>query len=302
MSARAAALPTVLGAALAFATVGCAPVDAPRAQVASGPELAAACRGRDGWSDPAPPARIWGNTYFVGTCGITVLLITSPQGHVLIDGATAQAAPGVVDNIRRLRFEPRDVELLLSSHEHDDHAGGLATLARLTGAKLVARDAQRAGLETGRIDPADPQHGVTDAFEGTPVGRVVRDGEIVRLGPLRLTAHATPGHTGGSTSWTWNACGLGVCRDVAYADSLTAVSADAYRFTDHPAIVARFGPTFDRVAALPCDILLTPHPSASNLFARLAGDAPLYRRGGCADYAAGARRRFDERLAEEGAR
>lgn len=292
-------------ALLALAVAGCAPAEphtASRDPRADGKALAASCEGRDGWSDPAPPARIWANVHYVGTCGITVLLVTSPAGHVLIDGATAKAAPGIVDNIRRLGFDPRDVRYLLSGHEHDDHAGGLAELRRLTGAQLIARDAARQALQSGTIDEAEPQHGVTQPFEGTPVTRVVRDGEVVRLGPLALTAHATPGHTGGSTSWTWAACEGETCRTLAYADSLTAVSADGYRFSDNPELVSTFRATFDRVAALDCDILITPHPSASDLFPRSAGKAPLADRNACAAYAADARRRLDERLAKEGAR
>lgn len=268
----------------------------------SGAALAAACEGRDGWSDPAPPARIFGNVYYVGTCGITALLITSPAGHVLIDGATAEAAPGIADNIRRLGFRPRDVRLILTSHEHVDHVGGVAALKRLTGARLGARAAARAVLESGRVDPADPQAGTIPGFAGVPVDRVVRDGETVRIGALRLTARATTGHTAGSTSWTWRSCEGRVCRRFAYVDSLTAVGPDSYRFADHPALVARFRATFARVAALDCDVLVTPHPSASNLFPRLAGTAPLADRGGCRAYAAAGARRLDDRLAREAAR
>ncbi len=123
----------------------------------------------------------------------------------------------------------------------------------------------------------------------------------MRLGRLALVAHATPGHTAGSTSWTFRACER-TCRRVVYADSLTAVAPDGYRFRDNPALVASFRSTFAKVARLPCDILLTPHPSASNLFARLAGAAPLVDRAACGAYAAGAARRLDERLAREGAR
>jgi metallo-beta-lactamase class B len=117
-----------------------------------------------------------------------------------------------------------------------------------------------------------------------------------------VTAHATPGHTAGSTSWSWRVCERGDCRTLVYADSLTAVAPDSYRFSDHPALVARFRATFDRVAAMPCAILVTPHPGASNLFERLAGRAPLADRGACAAYASAARRRLDERLALEARR
>jgi metallo-beta-lactamase class B len=293
-----------LAAGLAvLALAGCTPLPAPDVPTAlGGPQLAQACAGRDGWSDPAPPARIFGNVYYVGTCGITALLITSRDGHVLIDGATPEAAPAILANIRRLGFAPGDVEILLNSHEHVDHAGGLAALKRATGARLIARAEGRRGLERGDTDPADPQFGSIPGFPGVAVDAIVADGEVVRAGPLALTAHATHGHTAGSTSWSWRSCERGACRTIAYADSLTAVAPEAYRFSGQPLLVARFRAAFDRVARLDCDLLITPHPSASNLFARLAGRAPLVEPGGCVRYAAAAARRLDERLAREAAR
>jgi len=289
--------------ALALAATGCAaqpqavqaPVDFPP----SGRDLATACEGRDGWSDPAPPARVFGNVYYVGTCGITALLVAGPQGHVLIDGATAEAAPSILANIRRLGFRPQDVRYILTSHEHVDHVGGVAALKAATGARLLARAEGRQVLETGVTDPADPQAGTIPDFTGVPVDRVVADGEVVRLGPLALTAHATTGHTDGSTSWSWRSCEGQDCRTVVYADSLSAPSAQSYRFSDHPERVAPYRTTFDRIASLDCDILITPHPSASNLFPRLAGQAPLVDAGACRAYADTARGRLDERLATE---
>lgn len=298
MSARAASL----GALLFFSACAPAPKPALQSGGVDGAALAAACSGRDGWADPAPPARIVGNVHFVGTCGITALLVTSPQGHILIDGGPPAAAPLIAASVRRLGFDPRDVRYLLNSHEHLDHSGGLAELRRLTGAALVARAAARAVLESGTVDSADPQAGAIAGFPAIRVDRVIADGERLRLGPLVLTAHATPGHTDGGTSWSWRVCEAGVCRTIAYVDSLTAVSAESYRFADHPKRVAPFRSTFARVAALDCDILLTPHPAASNLFARMAGQAPLSGRGACAAYAEGARKRLDERLAREAAR
>jgi metallo-beta-lactamase class B len=293
LSAKAAAL-----AGLAWLLAGAAPAPAG----GGGEALAAACAGKDGWNDPAPPARIAGNVYYVGTCGIAVLLVASPKGHIVIDSATAQAAPLVADNIRRLGFDPAEVRILLSSHAHSDHAGGLAALKRLTGARLIALDEARAGLESGAVEAGDPQSGSIAGFAGVAVDRTVGDGGIVRLGPLALTAHATPGHTAGSTSWSWRTCEGGRCRTIVYADSLTAVAPDSYRFADHPALVARFRASFARVAGLKCDILITPHPGASNLFERLAGRAPLADPGACAAYAAAAGRRLDERLALEAGR
>jgi len=270
--------------------------------VVSPAELARACEGKDGWDDRAPPALLVPGTYYVGTCGVTALLVTGPAGHVLIDGITEKAAPLIAANIERLGYRLRDVKLLLNSHEHLDHAGGFAALKKRTGARLLARAESRPGLETGRVDPADPQLGFGSMFPAVRVDRTVRDGEVVRLGPLRLTAHATPGHSPGATSWTWASCDgdkAGHCRRIAYADSLSALAARGYRYRDHPIYLAAFRRSLDRVAALPCDVLVTPHPQASALFERMAGQGKLEDPTACARYAAGARARLDARLAEE---
>lgn len=270
-----------------------APADTP--QLA----LARACEERDGWSDPAPPARIHGGTYYVGTCGITVLLIEGPGGHVLIDGATAEAAPHILANIRKLGFDPRDVKLILTTHEHIDHVGGVAALKAATGAKLAARAPARPALQSGRADADDPQAAILPRFENVTVDRIVIDGEVVKLGAHRFQVHATSGHTSGGTSWSWRSCEQAKCLDIVYADSLNASSADGYRFTDHPERVAPLRASIAKVAALKCGLLLSPHPSASGMFQRFAGSQPIADAGACRTYAAAAAKRLDDRLANE---
>ena len=257
------------------------------------------CAGKDGWSDSAPPVRIYGNTYNVGTCGIVVLLVTSPEGHVMIDGATAEAVPGIAANIARLGYRMRDVKWLLNSHEHIDHAGGLAALKRLSGAQLAARAPAVRSLATGKTDPADPQAGLIDDFEPVIVDRVIRNGDVLRVGTLEITSHATPGHTDGGTSWSWLSCAGNPCRRIVFADSISTPSRNGYRFTDHPERVAPYRTTFARIAALDCDILVTPHPAASNLIERLAGKVAPVDRGACAAYAARGRDGLAKRLASE---
>jgi metallo-beta-lactamase class B len=116
---------------------------------------------------------------------------------------------------------------------------------------------------------------------------------------LQLTAHSTFGHVRGSTSWTWTACEGSTCRAIVFADSATAVSGPGYRFSDHPEYVERFRASLRKIGELPCEILITPHPAISNLYARLAGEAPLVNTQACADYAAAAAGKLDERLASE---
>ena len=253
----------------------------------------------DGWDDRAPPRRVFGNVYYVGTCGITALLVASPQGHVLLDGATAAAGPAIAANIQALGFRLADVKAILNSHEHSDHAGGLAHLQTATGAPVMALAPAVATLERGAGDRDDPQSGVLDRFPPVAAVQPLADGQVVRVGELALTAHATPGHAPGGTSWTWVSCQDGRCLDLVYADSLTAAADKHYRFSDHPGYVAAFGRSIDAVAALPCDILVTPHPLASNLFARMDGSAALADPDACRRYADAARERLDRRLADE---
>lgn len=279
----------------------CAPVarSSPAVAANAGAALAQACAGRDGWSDPAPPARIHANTYYVGTCGISVVLIAGRAGHVLIDGATAEAVPSTLANIRALGFDPRDVRLIVGSHEHFDHMGGFAALRAATGARVMVRAPARGVVETGRPDPADPQAGAVPDMAPARVDGIVKDGEAIRLGPIALTPVATPGHTSGGTSWTWQSCDQARCLSFAYVDSMTAISGEGYRFADHPARVAPFRVTFARVATLPCDVLVTPHPGASDLFERLAGRKPLVDTAACPRLADAMRLRLDRRLASE---
>jgi len=278
-------------------------IERPRAPIeVSGPLWASACKDWDDWNKPAPPVRIFGNTYLVGTCGISSILITDPAGDVLIDGGTEKGAALIADNIRKLGFAVTDVKYLLHSHEHFDHVGGLAELQRLTGAQLVASQAAAPVLNSGNASADDPQFGVNPPFPAAHVDRIVRDGEQVRIGNTVLTAMATPGHTPGALTWRWGSCQGGVCRQIVYADSLTPVSRDDYKFSDHPAYLAAYRASIAKIAALDCDILLTPHPSASKMLERLALGKPLLDTNACRDYAAQLTKQLDERLAKEQAK
>ena len=265
----------------------------------SGPAFAQACAGKDGWDDPAPSVRIHGNTYFVGTCGISAILITGTAGHILIDGGTEKGADLIADNIRGLGFDMGDVRVLLHSHEHLDHVGGIARLQKLTDAQLVASAPAAEVFKTGATAPDDPQAGLHKPFPAARVDRVVADGEHVRLGNLDLTAIATPGHTPGALSWEWGSCDGGVCRRILYADSLTPVSRDDYRFTDHPDVVASFRASFAKIARPDCDILLAPHPAAVNFRRRVSAGVLNPDPVACRTYAADRAEQLYERLAKE---
>lgn len=260
------------------------------------------------WNAPQAPFKVYGNTWYVGTSGLSALLVTGAKGHILLDGALPQSAPQIIANIRALGFRIEDVKIILNSHPHWDHAGGIAALQRASGAKVMASPASAQVLERGAIGADDPQY---EAGHVTPFPKVARvgmigDGQRVRLGALALTAHFTPGHTPGGTSWTWQSCEQGVCRAMVYADSLTAVSTDGFRFSgdaSHPDISGVFKATIARMAALPCDVVVSSHPSFTGTFeklaARAAGGTGFIDPDGCRTYAGQAAVRFEERLARE---
>lgn len=274
----------------------------PRAPIESaGPEWARVCKGSDDWDKPAPPVRIHGNTYYVGTCGISAILITDKAGHVLIDGGTERGADLIAANIQALGFRPTDIRFILTSHDHYDHVGGIAKLQRISGAHVVTSIAAARVLATGLPPADDPQFGMTKPFPPVQVDRRVIDGEEVRIGEQMLTALTTPGHTTGAMSWRWMSCDGGVCRMIVYADSLTPASNDKYRFSDHPKELAAFRASIAKIAASPCEILVTPHPSASDLDKRFAAGKPLLDEGACKAYAANRSQLLDERISEEAA-
>ena len=261
-----------------------------------------ACADWDEWDKPGPPFRVHGRTYYVGTCGISAILIPSAHGHVLIDSGTEAGAQVVMANIRALGYDPAHVRVLLTSHEHYDHVGGLAVLQQASGAWVYTSPAALEVLRTGQDAEADPQHGMHPPMR--PVGRLqpITPGQPVRSGleDVAITPIETPGHTPGALSWQWESCdGTGDCRTIVYADSLSPVSGDDYRFSDHPDYVQAFRASIARIAAIDCDILLTPHPSASGLRDKLLAQ-DMTSGVNCRDYAASITRRLDARLAEEG--
>jgi metallo-beta-lactamase class B len=264
----------------------------------------AACSDESGWDDPAPPRKVFGNTWYVGTCGITAVLITSPKGHILIDGGTEAGGKLIEANIRTLGFSPRDVRQILISHEHHDHAGGVAHLQRVTGASVHALPPADAVLRSGKSTRQDPQF--LELKPMPPVANVqsLKDGQVLQAGELNLTVHTTPGHTPGSSSWTWQSCEGTLCRQMAYIDSLTAISDDVFLYSDdraHPGYLAAFRQTLKKIAQLPCDILMTPHPAASGLWQRLGekATAPLHDAQACRHYAARATAGLEKRLLKE---
>lgn len=261
------------------------------------------------WLAEQAPVKVYGNTYLVGFGGMNVALIKTSTGLILLDAALPQAVPGIEENITKLGFRLKDVELILSTEPHYDHAGGLAALARDTGGLVVASKPAGKVLREGRNGADDPQ--MADLLPFPPVKRLrmVRDGEKIRLGDVVVTAVATPGHTAGSMSWTWKSCEGGRCLDMVFGGSLNPAAAEGYRFSSpaNAAVVTAFRYSFARMRELPCDLLLTAHPTHSagaDKFARLQAHPspnPYIDPGACRAYADRFARVLDERLAKEAA-
>jgi len=252
------------------------------------------------------PFRIYGNTYYVGTHGLGSILITSQAGHVLIDGALPESVPQIVVNIRSLGFRVEDVKLIVNSHVHFDHAGGIAELQKLSGARVAASKWSANVMNKGAVPRDDPQFGAI-----IPIARIARvenfkDGETLSAGAVTVTAHLTPGHTPGGTSWNWRSCENGRCLNLVYADSLTPVSADGFLFArskEYPHAIDDFERSYSFLNSTPCDILITPHPDFSNLWQRLeqrrsTPDA-LIDPTACRALAERSRERLKKRLATE---
>jgi len=202
------------------------------------------------WNVAQPPFRIFGNTYYVGVRGLSAILITSNEGHVLIDGGLAESAA----SIRSLGFRLEDVKLILNSHAHFDHAGGIAELQRLSGAAVAASAWSAVVLRTGEIGRSDPQFGTMPRIAPVAQVRSIGADETLRVGPLALTPHFTPGHTPGGTSWTWRSCEGERCLDIVHPDSLTAVSSPGFLFTrspDYPEALSDFERSFTVLSSLP---------------------------------------------------
>jgi metallo-beta-lactamase class B len=256
------------------------------------------CKDWDEWDRDGPPFRVHGNVFYVGTCGISAILITGSKGHILIDGGTEQGAEIIAANITAHGLRLSDVKILLMSHEHHDHVGGIARLQQLTGARVLASPRAAEVIATGKAGEDDPQYGMHEAFPAARVDGTIEQGRTIRLGNVALSPVSTPGHTPGALSWRWRSCEARRCRTIVYADSLSPVSRDDYRFSDHPDYLQAYRASIARVAALDCDILLTPHPSASGMREKLLTDG-LTSGMNCRDYAASITERLDARLAQE---
>ncbi len=223
------------------------------------------------WTTPIAPFRIADNLFYVGSQDLASYLIVTPQGDILINSNLKSSPSQILHSIQQLGFKPHDVKILLISHAHFDHDAGSAEIKRLTGAKYLVMDADVPVVESGGArDFAYP----SDRYPPAHVDRILHDGSQVRLGNTVLTAHKTPGHTRGCTTWTMQATLDGKPRNVVIVGSWNVNP--GFRLVDHPGhpasypgIAADYRHTFAVLAALPCDIFLGAHGAYFNMLAKL---------------------------------
>ncbi|HSU84734.1 MAG TPA: subclass B3 metallo-beta-lactamase, partial [Thermoanaerobaculia bacterium] len=212
------------------------------------------------WNRPVEPYRIAGNIYYVGASDITSYLIATPEGHILLDGGFVETAPIIEANIRKLGFKLEDVKILLSSHAHFDHAGGLAELKARTGAKFAAIDKEAPLLARG--GKGDFYFGDKGPFPPIQADRILHDGDTVTLGGTTLTAHLTPGHTMGNTTWTTKAREGDRTYDVVFAASTSILPrVSLTNNPKYPEIAEDYAKAFRILKSLPCDVFLSSHAS-----------------------------------------
>jgi metallo-beta-lactamase class B len=256
------------------------------------------------WNQPVEPFRIAGNLYYVGASDVTSYLITTPKGHIVLDGGFEETAPMILANIRTLGFRVEDVKILLSSHAHYDHAGGLAELKRATGALLYATPGDLPQLARGGLD--DPQFGDRFPFPPVEADRIIEDKGTVSLGGTTLVARITPGHTRGCTTWTMKLVEKGADLDVVFVGSPTAPS--EYRLTDNPRYpnaVDDYRRQFATLESLACDIFLASHGNFFELESKRAALSrhpranPFIDSEGYHRFVAAAGRRLEERVRNE---
>ena len=259
----------------------------------------------DSWKSPVPPRHLGGNLYYVGASGVSAWLITTPAGHILLDTGFEETVPIILRGVEQLGFKPTDIKLILSSHAHIDHTGGHALMKRATGAAIVASAADARVLESGGADDFLTWPKDTLLYTPVKVDQIIADREVVSLGGVNLTAHLTPGHTRGATTWTMELSESGRAYHVVFFSSATIN--DGTRLLGnprYPEIVADLEASFARFKSLPCDIFLAPHGgqfAMADKFARLEreGIEALVDPEGWKRLIAGAEKAFRDQLAQE---
>lgn len=209
-------------------------------------------------NQPVEPFKIIGNIYYVGASDVTSYLITTPQGHILIDGGFEETVPQIKANIARLGFKLEDIKILLINHAHYDHCGGLAELKKLTGARLFASPPDTPVLEDGGI--SDFRFGGDKPlFTPVKVDEILKDGQEIKLGGTILKTYFTFGHTKGATSWTTDISENGKKYKVAFISSVTTLDYSLINNPKYPNIAEDFARTYKTLKGIKADVFLSSH-------------------------------------------
>ena len=284
---------------LVFALVALLPLTG-AAQGQTLKDLLAAMKAK--WNAPTEPFRMIGNVYYVGTDGLASYLITSPQGHILVDTVMPESTSQIKASIEKLGFKVGDIKYLLNTHAHIDHTGGLADMKQASGAQLIAGEADKPLLEGGYYPGRQEE---TDlAFPPVKVDRTVREGDTVTVGDVTLTARETPGHSPGCTSWTFTVKDGDASRSVLIFCSATVALNQLVGNPTYRGIVDDYRKTFARAKEMKPDVLLAPHPEMYNMpekRARIADGAPnpFVNPGEFNAYAATLEKAFEESVAKQ---
>jgi len=227
----------------------------------------------DSWRAAVPPKHLIGNIYYVGAIGVSSFLITTPEGHILLDTGFEDTVPIIQRGVAQLGFRIEDIKYILSSHAHIDHVGGHALMKKLSHAQIVASAADSRALESGGADDFIPWPKDTILYTPVKVDRIVADGEGVSLGGVTLIAHLTPGHTRGATTWTMDVQDGTQVRHVVFFSS-ASINPGTRLLNNplYPNFVSDFESTFEKLRALPCDVFFAPHGgqfAMADKFARL---------------------------------
>lgn len=228
----------------------------------------ATSQSRESWVKPAAPFHIIGPIYSVGTDNLAIFLIHTRDGDILLDGGVPEVADQVEKNLKTLGFDIRNVKVLLNSHAHLDHSGGLAQLKRDSGAKLTASALDQESLENGHYLGSE----TVKALDTVPVkvDRPVKDGDKVSLGGVTLTANITAGHTRGCTSWTMPVVEAGKTHQAIFFCSASVAANRLAPSPQYPGIVEDYRKTFARAKTMHPDIYLAAHTNFFDLHGKHA--------------------------------
>lgn len=254
------------------------------------------------WNTPTEPFKMIGNVYYVGTAGLSSYLIASPQGHILVDTVMPESTSLITANIEKLGFKITDIKYLLNTHAHIDHTGGFAEIKKASGAQMVAGEADKPLLEGGYYPGARENKALQ--FPAVKVDRTVREGDMVTLGDITLTARETPGHSPGCTSWAFTVKDGDATRSVLIFCSGTVALNKLVGSPTYPGIVDDYRKTFARAKDMKADVLLAPHPEMYGMVEKRAkltegGPNPFVNPGEFNAYAATLEKAFEDALAKQ---